>query len=240
MAADALPVPGWPTRARLLAADLVTFDASRLGWVLAVRAVLGLSVPLLLGYALDQPHFVWIGLGAYLLTIGDCTDDGDRAQPLRILTGAMLGSLALGTGVLAGGSLVTAVAGMLVWGILAGMMGIYGNAFATMSLPIVWAYVELGLPATDHTIATAVLMSGLFGLGGLSALLLALTLRFGGAFAPVQMQTATCYREIASYLEESRPKSFESPETRVRGAIVEARRRAVQGRQGATGTSRTN
>ena len=57
---------------------------------------------------------MWIGFGAYLLTIGDCTDDGDRAQPLRILTGAMLGSLALGTGVLAGGSLVTAVAGMLV------------------------------------------------------------------------------------------------------------------------------
>ena len=162
MAADGPHAPGWQMRARLLAADLIAFDARRLGWVLALRAILGLALPLLTGHALDQPHFVWIGFGAYLLTIGDCTDDGDRAQPLRILTGAMLGSLALGTGVLAGGSLVTAVAGMLVWDILAGMMGIYGNAFATISLPIVWAYVELGLPATDHTIATALLTSGVW------------------------------------------------------------------------------
>jgi len=181
-----------------------------------------------------------VGLGAYLLAIGDCTDDGDRAQPFRILLGTALGSLALATGVLAGGNLVTAVAGMMAWGILTGMMGVYGNAFATMSLPVAWAYVELGLPATDHTPSSAMVQGGLFALGGLLMLLLTPMLRFGGTFAPVRAQTAVCFREIARYLEADPPKGFEPPETRVRSAIAEARRLSVQTRRATLGTSRIN
>src|SRR5271157_5660546 len=150
MAAVGVTKPGWPTRARLLAADLIAFDPSRLGWTLALRTTGSLALPLLLAHALDQPRLVWIALGAYLLAIGDCTDDGDRAQPMRIAVGAVLGGLALATGV------------------LAGMMGVYGNAFAAMSLPIAWAYVELGLPAADHTLPNALLTGGLFVLGGTS------------------------------------------------------------------------
>ena len=40
---------------------------------------------------------------------------------------------------------------MLVLGLLAGMMGVYGDAVAAMGLPIVWAYVELGAPATEQS-----------------------------------------------------------------------------------------
>ena len=240
MAAAGVTQPGWPTRARLLAADLIAFDPSRLGWALALRTTLGLALPLLLAHALDQPRLVWIGLGAYLLAIGDSTDDGDRAQPMRIVVGAVLGGLALATGVLAGVSLVTALAGMMVWGLLTGMMGVFGSALAAMSLPIAWAYVELGLPAADHTLTNALLMGGLFALGGLLTLLLTLTLRFGGTFAPVRAQTAACFRELARYLEAPREEGLDLPEPRVRGAIAEARRLAAQARQAAHGTSRLN
>ena len=240
MAAVGVTKPGWPTRARLLAADLIAFDPSRLGWTLALRTTGSLALPLLLAHALDQPRLVWIALGAYLLAIGDCTDDGDRAQPMRIAVGAVLGGLALATGVLAGVDLATAVAGMMVWGVLTGMMGVYGNAFAAMSLPIAWAYVELGLPAADHTLPNALLTGGLFVLGGLLTLLLTLTLRFGGTFAPVRAQTATCFRELARYLEATQGEAFGPPEPRVRGAIAEARRLAAQARQAAVGTSRVN
>jgi hypothetical protein len=183
MAADSVTEPGWLVRAGLLAADLVTFDPRRLGWVLASRTSLGLALPLLLAHTLDQPGLVWVGLGAYLLAIGDCVDDGDDAQVVRIAVGAVLGGLALATGVLAGGSLLMALAGMAVWGVVTGMMGVYGNAFAAMALPIAWAYVELGLPAATHTLPTALRTGGLFVLGGLLNLLLTLTLsrcrRFG-------------------------------------------------------------
>jgi len=51
MGADGLTEPGRPTRTRLLLADLVAFDPSRLNWVLALRTTLGLAVPLLLAHA---------------------------------------------------------------------------------------------------------------------------------------------------------------------------------------------
>jgi uncharacterized membrane protein YccC len=240
MAADALPAPGWPTRARLLAADLLVFEPGRLGWLLATRTVTGLALPILLAHALGQPRLAWVGLGAYLLAIGDCTDDGDRMQALRIAVGAGLGGFAVTAGVLLGGNFVMAVAGTMVTGIVTGMMGVYGNAFAAMSLPIAWAYVELGLPAAEHTLPNAELLGGLFTLGGLLMLVLTMALRFGGSVAPVRLQTASCFREIARYLDADRPKGFGPPETRVRAAIAEARRRAEQTRRAAFGTSRIN
>lgn len=165
MAAD-LSAPAWSMRARLLAADLVAFDPGRLGWTLAVRTIVGLALPLMLAHMLEQPLLVWVGLGAYLLAIGD-SDDGDRAQSMRIAVGAILGGFALATGVLAGASLATTLAGMTVWGRLTGMISVFGNAFAAMSLPIAWACVELGLPAADHTLTNALTIGGLFALSGL-------------------------------------------------------------------------
>ncbi|HUA24226.1 MAG TPA: FUSC family protein [Steroidobacteraceae bacterium] len=239
MAAD-LSAPAWSMRARLLAADLVAFDPGRLGWTLAVRTIVGLALPLMLAHMLEQPLLVWVGLGAYLLAIGDCTDDGDRAQPLRIIVGTVLGSVALATGVIAGGGLATAVVGMMVWGLLTGMMGAYGKAFATMSLPIAWAYVELGLPAAAHTLTSALLLGGLFGVGGLLMLALTMTLRINGTLAPVRAQTAICFREIARYLEADRREGAAQSEPRVRNAIAEARRLAAQARQVVVGASLTS
>jgi hypothetical protein len=60
----------WPARVRLLAADLLAFDARRLNWALAARGMAGLLVPLLLAHALSWPDLVWSGIGAFLLAIG--------------------------------------------------------------------------------------------------------------------------------------------------------------------------
>jgi hypothetical protein len=198
------------------------------------------AIPLLLAHALHEPSLVWFGFGAYLLAIGDSTDDGDRAQPLRIAAGAILGGIALATGVLAGATLATAILGMLAWALLTGMMGVYGNTFATMSLPIAWAYVELGLPSNDHGLANAAQTGVLFALGGLLTLALTVTLRLGGTVAPVRAQTAVCFREVARYLNAPRGAALAPPEWRVRAAIAEGRRRATQARQQAAGASRAN
>lgn len=234
------PAPGWRERARLLTADLLVFDAKRLGWVLALRTMIGLLVPLLLARWLEMPSLIWVGIGAYLLAIGDSMDDGDRHQKLRLAIGALLGGLALASGVLAGTSLPLAVAGMLFWGLLTGLMGVYGNAFATMSLPIAWAYAELGLPGGDHSLSHALYLGGLFALGGGLTLVLTLALRFGGPHARVKAQVAACYRAAADYFEPRGPRGAISPETRVRSAIAEARRMASQVRGAAQASSRAN
>lgn len=238
--ADARSTLRWSTRARLFVADLVAFDPNRIGWALALRTTAGLALPLLLAHALAQPSLVWIGLGAYLIAIGDSTDDGDRAQPIRIVTGAVLGALAVTSGVLAGTHLATAVAGTMIWGIITGMMGIYGNAFAVMSLPIAWAYVELGLPAAEHTVPNALLTGGMFALGGLLTLVLTLMVRFPGALVPATVQTATCFRELVRYLDTVRVEAVRPPEPRVRTAIAEARRLVTQRRKTNGSASRIN
>ncbi|MFG1400226.1 FUSC family protein [Roseixanthobacter pseudopolyaromaticivorans] len=225
---EALPALGWRSRARLVAADLLAFDASRLAYVLAARTLVGLFVPLLLARALHMPSLIWVGIGAYLLAIGDCLDDGDRHQPLRLAVGSLLGGLALATGVLAGANLPLAMAGMLAWGMITGMMGVYDNAYAIMSLPIAWAYVELGLPVDDHSLAHALYLGALFAAGGAFMLLLTFTLRLGGPHAPVRTKAATCYRAVADYLGTVSGVAPVSPETRVRSAITEARRVAGQ------------
>jgi len=236
-AAETPAASHWRPRAALIIADLIAFDRSRLGWVLAIRTMIGLLLPLLLARAFDMPALVWVGLGAFLLAIGDCIDDGDRLQALRLVFGGLLGSLALATGVLAGGNLTLAILGMLFWGVLTGLLGVYGNAFATMSLPIAWAYVELGLPDPTHTLSDALSRGALFAVGGGLNVLLTFGLRIGGPYAPLRARTAAVYQALASYLAASPTGSAISPETQVRAALAEARRVALEVRRHAQGAS---
>ena len=99
-------------RLRLLAADLVVFDRHRLGWRLATRTLLAFLLPLLAAKLLGAPVLVYMALGGFLIAIGDSVDDGDRQQFLRIAVGSVAGGLAVACGVMAGGHLVLALAGM--------------------------------------------------------------------------------------------------------------------------------
>ncbi|MDE1568162.1 FUSC family protein [Aquabacter sp. P-9] len=221
-------VTRWPARVRLLAADLLVFDARRLHWALAARGMAGLLVPLLLAHALPWPDLVWTGIGAFLIAIGDCMDDGDRRQALRILAGTVLGALALATGILAGGSLPFAVAGMFAWGIIAALMGAYGAAFGVMALPVAWAYVQMGLPATDHSLVRAGTLAAYFALGGLLTLGLTLALPLGRPRTVLDRQVAGCFRLLARYMAGEAAEGPETPEARMRAAIAEARRVALE------------
>ena len=236
-AEEAFP-PGWRVRFRLLAQDPLRFDRRRLGWALAARTIAGLALPMLLARTLDAPGLVYLGLGAYLVAIGDCVDDGDRNQPIRIVAGALLGAVALAAGVLCGGHLAAAAAGMLVFGLVAGMMGVYGDAFAAMGLPVVWAYVELGAPATDHSAANALWLGAMFALGGVLTLGLTLSLRPALRVRPEEARAADCFREVALYLAGRTVVGPVSAETEVRSTIADSRRLAAQARGGPDAANR--
>jgi uncharacterized membrane protein YccC len=235
-AADRLPMPGfgWRERIWLLLADLLVFDARRLGWRLAIRTVIGLLAPLALARLLNIPALSWVGIGAFLVAFGDSTDDGDRQQPLRLVVGTVLGGLAVASGVLCGSALLMAVLGMFFWGGVAGLIGAYGNAFATMGLPIALAYVELGLPTRDHSLAEAAALGTLFVLGGGLAMICTWLVRIVGPYAPLRQKTADCFRTLATYLHVvggasgDGPPDLMSSETPVRATIAEARRVAAE------------
>jgi uncharacterized membrane protein YccC len=229
---------GWSARLRNLLLDLVVFDRQRLGWRLAIRTTVALVGPLELARLLAMPLLTWVGIGAFLLAVGDSTDDGDRHQILRLVVGAGLGGLALASGVLAATTLFTAVLGMLFWGAVAGLIGVYGNAFATMGLPIAWAYVELGLPAHDHSPASAATFGVLFALGGGLTMTCTWLASVADPYRPLQHATAAAFRALATYLriasaqQDDDPREPVSPETGVRTAIAEARRSGAELRRG--------
>jgi len=226
---------------RLLAADLLVFDRERLAWGMAARTTAALMLPLLAAHLLAQPLLYWIGIGAFLLAIGDAAGEGEPGRAGRLLLASLAGGLALACGVLAGGALPLALAGMLAWGFLTGLAGVYGNAAAAMALPVAWAYLELGLPASDRSAAHATTLAGLFVLGGLLVLALNLAAELlpgrlpgGGsaAYRPLRRQAAACFRALADCLatpDEAAGPAV-NPETRARAAIAQARRTAAQTR----------
>jgi len=221
-------------RLRLLAADLFVFDRHRLAWRLATRTLLALLLPLLAYRVLGQPLIACMALGGFLVAIGDSVDDGDRQQFLRIMLGALAGGLAVTCGALASASLPLALLGTLAWCLVAGLLGVWGNAMAAMGLPIAWAYLEVGLPSARHDAPTAILMGVLWVAGGLLILILTPLVRLGGTNAPLREQVGACYRALADYLDslhrQTPASAVVSPETELRANIAEARRLAASRR----------
>jgi len=221
-------------RLRLLAADLVVFDRYRLGWRLATRTLLAFLLPLLAAKFLGAPALVYMALGGFLVAIGDSIDDGDRQQFLRIAAGCLAGGLAVACGVMAASHLLLALAGMLLWGLFSGLLGLYGAAFAVMGLPIAWAYVEVGLPADRHDIRFAALAGALWMAGGGLTAALTRLVKFGRANETLGQRCAECYRALARYFESLHHQTDSavvvSPETQLRAAIAEARRIAESSR----------
>ena len=214
---------------KLLLADLVVFDLTRCDWRYAAATVLGLFLPLVLARLLAMPALSWVGIGAFLLAIGHAADEEEHWRSLRGGVASLLGGVALATGVLAGNHLSSAVAGMLFWGVLTGLIGVYGNSLAALGLPVAWAYVELGLPQDDHAPAYAVELGLLFALGGLLAFLITSLVGRKSYSKRLRLRTAACYRSLGTYLDAlgSRPCGPErdpiSPEMRVRLNIGDAR-----------------
>src|SRR5260370_3531616 len=66
---------------------------------LALRGVLGLMLPVLLGRALDLPALDLVGIAAFLLTFGDVTGSEEPRQLIRLAIGTVLGTAAFATSV---------------------------------------------------------------------------------------------------------------------------------------------
>src|SRR5262249_60204408 len=90
-----------------------------------------------------------------------------------------------------------ALVGPLFWWGVVGLMGAYGNPFATLGLPVAWAFVELGVPASSHSLGDAAALAAAWLAGGVLIAAATWMVRIGGASAPLRESTAGCYRALA-------------------------------------------
>src|SRR5262249_30473410 len=79
---------------------------------LALRGILGLMVPVVVGRALDLSGLDLVGIAAFLLTFGDVTGSEQPRQLIRLGIGTVLGATALAGGVIAGSHTGAAPAGI--------------------------------------------------------------------------------------------------------------------------------
>ena len=239
------PAPGWAAEVEQWGRGLFAVERHPLALRLAARGTLGLMVPLLAGLVLSWPSLNVAALAAFLLAFGDLTED--RGWLPRLAAGSALGALSAASGVLAGAHPATAALAMLGWGTLLGVAGVYGDGAAAIALPVAWAFIEIGLPATDRGIGEAVARGALFLAGGAWAIALAWAMRIARRNRPLAERAAECYERLGEYLAHAcgvgavvpaarnyRP----SDETRVRSAITDARALAVETRRRQAAASR--
>jgi uncharacterized membrane protein YccC len=225
----------WKARASALLADLLVFDPARFAWRLGLRTTIAMVPVLILGRIFHLPELYLVGLAAFLLALGDVADNGDPLRVSRLVIGAGLGGVALSTGVLAGASLPLAILGTMIWGLLAGLMGVYGNASMMMGLPVIWAFAEVGLSIPNHSLGSAIVIGAMYTSGGGIIVILTWLIRIIGPHSPLKRQTAICFGSTAVYLAGhcvETDANMISPETKVRSQINEARQVAEASRRG--------
>ncbi|MCY1016410.1 FUSC family protein [Pyxidicoccus sp. MSG2] len=173
-----------------------------------LRAALAVGVPMAVAATLHLPAATWVGLAGLFVTLVD------RGGPYRDRALAMGAMTLLGAGV----GLVSAahppawaaVALTLGWVTACGFARSYGDTPGFLGVVLAnYSVVSLSLPA--HDFADALARSGLFLVGGVWAMLLALLLWPLRPYRPARLSIARCYDVLAERADEVGRWPLEGP-----------------------------
>lgn len=166
--------------------------------VAGLRAAVATVVPLLVGQWLGLPAVAWTAFGSFTA----CLADSGGAYRTRASTYGAL-AVVLMAGII-GGSFasitpLTAIVGMLLWGIGANLLRVYPTAFGSVTVSATVAFAVAVTAPYGGVEAT--LSSAVYAAAGVAfAMLLALgsaPLRY---YRPARLATAHCYRLLAARL----------------------------------------
>lgn len=178
--------------------DFLRVEPGRPALGAGLRAALAVGVPMGVAAALHLPAATWAGMAGLFVALVD------RGGPYRTRALAMGSLTLLGAGV----GLVSAmhppawaaVLLTLFWVTACGFARSHGEAPGFIGVVLAsYSVVSLALPAQHFS--DALLRSGLFGVGGAWAMLLALLLWPLRPYQPARLAIARCYRELAAHAE---------------------------------------
>ncbi|MCY0998043.1 FUSC family protein [Myxococcus sp. MISCRS1] len=211
-----------------------------------LRAALAVGLPMVVAATQHLPAVTWVGMAGLFVTLVDRGGPyRDRAVNMGAMTllGAVMG-------------LVSAlqlpdwadVLLTLAWVTACGFARSYGDTPGLMGVVLAnYTVVSLALPAQGF--ADALSRSGLFILGGLWAMMLALVLWPLRPYRPARLAISRCYRALASRAEEVGRWPLEGPpppanlvevvdwESRVRMSLEDARSVLASTRRNRAGES---
>ncbi|MFY2556596.1 FUSC family protein [Corallococcus terminator] len=226
--------------------SFIRLEPARPAFGAGLRAALAVGVPMVVAATQHLPAATWVGLAALFVTLVDRGGPyRDRALTMGAMTllGAVMGLVSALHPPSWAAVLLT-----FLWVTACGFARSYGDTPGLMGVVLAnYTVVSLALPAHDFTAALS--RSGLFILGGLWAMMLALVLWPLRPYRPARFAIARCYRELADRAEEVGKWPLEGPtaptnlvevvdwESRVRQSLEEARGVLASTRRGRAGES---
>ncbi|WP_079154246.1 FUSC family protein [Streptomyces subrutilus] len=173
-------------------------SAAPIPWAAAARAAVAMSVPLAVGFALDEPQYgALVSMGALSGVIGD-TADAYRMRILNIAVPQLAGAVGVTLGTLVFGHGWLAVGVLTLVALVSGMISSIGMVASVSGLLLLLnAVIGAGLPL-PHPWWTAPL---LLTAGGLFVLLLSLLGWPLRGRLPERTAVAATYRALADSLE---------------------------------------
>ncbi|MEW1633423.1 FUSC family protein [Streptomyces sp. NPDC093801] len=167
-------------------------------WAAVARAGIAMSVPLAVGFALDEPEYgALASMGALSGVIGD-TADAYRMRILNIALPQLLGAVGVALGTLVYGHGWVAVAVLTLIALVSGMISSIGSVASAAGLVFLLnAVVGAGLPLPEPWWTAPLLLSA----GGLFVLLLTLLGWPLRGRQPERAAVAAAYRAVADALE---------------------------------------
>ncbi|MDX2391954.1 MULTISPECIES: FUSC family protein [unclassified Streptomyces] len=202
-------------------------------WAAVLRAGVALSVPLAVGFALDEPEYgALVSMGALSGVIGD-TADAYRMRVLNIAVPQFFGAVGVALGTLVFGQGWLAVGVLTLIALVSGMISSIGTVASVSGLLLLLnAVVGAGLPM-PRPWWIAPLLLGAGGLFVLALTLLGWPLR---GRRPERAAVAAAYRALADGLEAAGGPAYEDRRREVTLALNHAydlvlgRRARVHGR----------
>lgn len=202
-------------------------------WAAVARAGIALSVPLAVGFALDEPEYgALVSMGALSGVIGD-TADAYRMRVLNIAVPQLFGAVGVAVGTLVFGHGWLAVAVLTLIALVSGMISSIGTVASVSGLLLLLnAVVGAGLPMPKPWWTAPLLLSA----GGLFVLALSLAGWPLRGRQPERVAVAAGYRALADTLEAAGGPDYEDRRREVTQALNQAydlvlgRRALVHGR----------
>ncbi|MET9605116.1 FUSC family protein [Streptomyces sp. NPDC006512] len=175
-------------------------------WAAVLRAGVALSVPLAVGFALDEPEYgALVSMGALSGVIGD-TADAYRMRVLNIAVPQLFGAVGVALGTLVFGRGWLAVGVLTLIALVSGMISSIGTVASVSGLLLLLnAVVGAGLPLPQPW-WTAPLLLAAGGLFVLALTLLGWPLR---GRRPERTAVASAYRALADSLEAAGGSAYE-------------------------------
>ena len=223
-------------------------EPAKLAVTSGVRAAFVTVLPLLVGLWLHEPLASWVGFGGFLTTV---VDKGGAYRTRAVTTGLFALSLAISVfvGAVFGAHTWAAVPLMFLWGVGCSLVRVYGLEMASVGSSSAIAFaVSLASPVPTVSDAAIRGLLALVGAGWAMSLMLSLwPVRF---YRPVRLALATCYANLADYLEalgEAAARAGAPPDwgvlahrhhLRIRQSLEAARLTSARSRRGRTSESR--